>query len=227
MEQPLEEEVINIEDTENNTQSKTQTLTSSPLNKDDIETLFKSCELKLSDFNNHFSYLKKAVLKLVEQSENSQDKSENNFKNKNIDNLDFNFPSTKQNNNNKAIPEKILEDSLDELARLFETVDPKNIPLKTNVPVRFNEENEDVLNGKNDINNIYTNTKLLNDGHEKTYDELIKERFAKGKRRTHVTSPTQAVMLSKKKFREKLPGYKCSLCSEVRYIYIVIFIIVL
>lgn len=215
MQHPFTEEIINIDDSDNNSQTNTQIIPSFLLNKDDILTCLKSVDIKLTELNTSLSFVKDNMLKVFDYYES-------------IHNSNPNESQTKSD---------LQNDSIEEFAKLLQHINTKDISHRsTNIKIRkisLNEK-EDIFYNNNDINNKNNFTKKNNNNKKnKSFNLIAKSndnnRLIKrsNKQRKHSNTCCElskvplAMLLSKKKFREKLPSSKCIVCSKVSKHYVI------
>jgi hypothetical protein len=133
--------------------------------------------------------------------------------------------------NESQTKSELQNDSIEEFAKLLQHINTKDISHKTtNIKIRklsLNEK-EDIFYNNNDINNKHNFTKKNNNNKKNKsfnlitksdHNTLIKRCNTKRKKHSNtcceLSKVPLAMLLSKKKFREKLPSSKCIVCSKV------------
>ena len=206
MKQAFTEEIINIDDSDNNSQTSTHILSSFLLNKDDILTCLKSVDAKLTQLNTSLSFVKDNMLKVFDCYENIQNSNQNECQNKS----------------------ELQNDSIEEFAKLLQDINTKDISHKsTKIKIRkisLNEKEDIFYNNNNNKHNFTKNNN--NNQNNKSFNLITKSNHSTlikhcNKKRKHsnicceLSKVPLAMLLSKKTFREKLPSSKCIVCSKV------------
>lgn len=182
------------------------------LSKEAMETIIKF-EKELISLNERFLQLKSKIfknenppIKEIKKNTNSEDNNKSSQSPEDKAELKENFPS-KTNNNVKSAPIKKIENR--KPTGVTEVSKESKINTYLSNKTKYSGLLDSLRNKSKHISSDESHSK--NSKKSITYDEILQKRFQKTK---NSTANQLASCLSKKTFREKLPGYNCEICSK-------------